>query len=272
VTLIELLLALVTSAILIAGIYRTFLTQSHTFAVQDQVVETQQNVRVAINQMMREIRTTGSGNIRSVVNPQSSITINGKTYTQVVNPDNPETGALTILTSAYGPSALVKSRNGAREIEVDQAASFDTANNSYISIGGTACYKITEIANGTGSNKKLTVDRDITLDLTPDLTPVYPVRALTYRVVNDGGKSILRRVENIGMGTSGEDLAENIENLTFQFLDANGTDVKATPENTRSINVTVTARTEKADPQMKDGDGYRRRTVSSNLTLRNMGL
>src|SRR4030042_2722127 len=60
-TLIELLIVLVISTILIAGIYRTFIHQQHTYTVQDQVVAMQQNVRMAINQMVREIRMAGLG-------------------------------------------------------------------------------------------------------------------------------------------------------------------------------------------------------------------
>ncbi len=60
VTLIELLIALVLSAILTGGIYRTFIHQQKSYATREQVADMQQNVRVAINRMMREIRMAGS--------------------------------------------------------------------------------------------------------------------------------------------------------------------------------------------------------------------
>jgi len=55
-TLIELLIALVLSSILIAALYRLFISQQKTYTVQDQVADMQQNIRVAIDQMTREIR------------------------------------------------------------------------------------------------------------------------------------------------------------------------------------------------------------------------
>ena len=58
-TLIELLVALAMSGILTAGAYRTFISQQRTYTVQDQVVDTQQNVRVALDRMTREIRMAG---------------------------------------------------------------------------------------------------------------------------------------------------------------------------------------------------------------------
>ena len=60
-TLIELLVALTISGILVAGVYRTFVSQQHTYTVQEQVVDMQQNVRLAINRMTREIRMAGFG-------------------------------------------------------------------------------------------------------------------------------------------------------------------------------------------------------------------
>src|SRR4030065_2463204 len=63
VTLIELLVALVISAILVAGVYRTFVSQQRAYTVQDQVVEMQQNVRIALNKMLREIRMVNYGRV-----------------------------------------------------------------------------------------------------------------------------------------------------------------------------------------------------------------
>ena len=63
ITLIELLVALTISGMLVAGLYRTFVSQQHTFTVQEQVVDMQQNVRLAINRMTRELRMAGFGRI-----------------------------------------------------------------------------------------------------------------------------------------------------------------------------------------------------------------
>jgi Tfp pilus assembly protein PilW len=59
ITLIELLVGLVTAAIALAGVYRVFISQTKTYAVQDQVVEVQQNVRSAMEIMLRDLRMTG---------------------------------------------------------------------------------------------------------------------------------------------------------------------------------------------------------------------
>jgi prepilin-type N-terminal cleavage/methylation domain-containing protein len=59
ITLIELLVALVISAITIAGIYRLFISQGKAYTVQDQVVEVQQNIRMAMEVLSRDLRMTG---------------------------------------------------------------------------------------------------------------------------------------------------------------------------------------------------------------------
>ena len=58
-TLIELLIGLVICAIVVAGIYRLFISQGKAYVVQDQVVELQQNVRSAMEVMLRDLRMAG---------------------------------------------------------------------------------------------------------------------------------------------------------------------------------------------------------------------
>jgi prepilin-type N-terminal cleavage/methylation domain-containing protein len=74
ITLIELLVALVISGIVIAGIYRLFVVQSRAYTVQDQVAEVQQNIRTTMEILLRDLRMTGYDNDSlsskvNVVNP-----------------------------------------------------------------------------------------------------------------------------------------------------------------------------------------------------------
>lgn len=59
VTLIELLVALVICSVVIAAIYRVFIAQSRAYVVQDQVVEVQQNIRSAMEMVVRDLRMAG---------------------------------------------------------------------------------------------------------------------------------------------------------------------------------------------------------------------
>ncbi len=62
VTLIELLVVLVICAIVIGGIYKVFIAQTRAYTVQDQVAEVQQDVRGAMEIMVRDIRMAGFKN------------------------------------------------------------------------------------------------------------------------------------------------------------------------------------------------------------------
>jgi prepilin-type N-terminal cleavage/methylation domain-containing protein len=60
-TIIELMVALVLSFILIGAVYGTFTSQQKAYTVQDQVAEMQQNARMAMNILVRDIRMAGYG-------------------------------------------------------------------------------------------------------------------------------------------------------------------------------------------------------------------
>ena len=68
---IELLVVLAITSIIMAGIYRVFVSQTKTYAVQDQVMEVQQSVRGAMEILLRDLRMTGFDDD----NPNSDVTI-----------------------------------------------------------------------------------------------------------------------------------------------------------------------------------------------------
>jgi hypothetical protein len=243
----------------VAGIYRTFLTQQRSYEVQDDVIDMQQNVRVALGEMAREIRMAGLGSLQSIL----PVTVNGKTYANVVNPDTPSAGALTIVAASGGSTTLKGVGPSQNQITIpgSGAALFDTANRRYLSIAGIESFAITAIAGTT-----LTLNRSVSSTFKFDGTvPVLAVRAITFSL-NAG---ILRRDGNLGGGA--QPLSDGIENVAFQFFDVNGT-VTANPPDIRRIQVTATAVSKNPDPKMTVGDGRRRRQVVSNIVLRNMGF
>jgi len=70
ITLIELLIAFVICAIIVGGIYRVFIAQSKAYTIQDRVVEVQQNIRTAMEIMLRDLRMAGydSDSLTSKIN------------------------------------------------------------------------------------------------------------------------------------------------------------------------------------------------------------
>jgi len=197
-TLIEQLMVLVLSSLLLAVLYKTALTQQKAYSVQEQVVDTQQNGRMAIDRMDREIRMAG--------------------YRKDI---------LDFLGNISGYTKVLTPVNG---------------------------------ANHVGKN-----DDQITL--------IVEDKAITFRLQWDGTHPtmpVLVREEN-GVG---EVLAEDIENLQFEYILKDGTFTE-TPGNTddvRTVRTTIIARTKLTDPDLKGVDGYRRRELSSVIKVRNLGL
>jgi prepilin-type N-terminal cleavage/methylation domain-containing protein len=265
-TLIELLIAMAISAILIAAIYRTFIRQQKTYTVQEQVVDMQQNARVAINRMMREIRMAGFGNVSDVLSLSGGV--NG--FTAVITPN---ANSITIVGGFRQISTLaVDAQSGQNKITLanpGDASEFDGAINQYISIGGL---ESNTVQSRTGAD--LTLDPNYPLKMTyPAATPIFKIHAIRYGIRNDDGVLVLfRDLYPNTVSSQRETVAENIENVQFEYFDANAKPT-AIPANIRMVKVTVTARTSISDSEFKGGTGgYRRRVISSNILVRNVRL
>ena len=272
VTLIELLIALVISAILIAGIYRAFIHQQRTYATQEQVADMQQNVRIAINKMMREIRMAGFGGVSNILSSPGPGDVNG--FTNVITPN---ADSITIL-GGFRQISLLKNdaAGGQNTITLANSTSdFDGAIHHYISIGGLQSNIVQSRAGAV-----LTLADPLKVNY-PARTPVFKIHAITYGIRDDKGTPVLFR-DLYSNTTSSQrvTVAENIENVQFEYFDGANPPNQLVPpiagvdlETIRMIRVTVTAKTDMADPDLKKvGDGYRRRTISSNIQIRNMGV
>jgi prepilin-type N-terminal cleavage/methylation domain-containing protein len=254
VTLIELLIALVLSSILTAALYRVFIGQHKTYTVQDQVADMQQNARIAIGQMTREIRMAGyGGNLLAVFG-----NING--FTDIITPAN---NSITFLLADQVGALKQTTTKGLNQLKVTNASVFNTDKKKFLCLNGLNNYMIQSIVTDT-----ITLTTSLSEDHVIN-EPVYLVKAITYSLGLSGGKTVLRINENTGGGA--QPVAENIESLEFTYFDANGS-VTLNPPDIRMVKATVTARTSMLDPQLKGGDGYRRRTLSSYIKVRNMGL
>jgi prepilin-type N-terminal cleavage/methylation domain-containing protein len=276
VTLIELLIALVISSFLIAALYRVFISQQQTYTVQEQVVDMQQNARASISRMMSEIRMAGFGNVTTVLPVQFTVYGQTRTFNNVLNPDTPVAASLTIVSAIQrGATITENASSNQNQIKVSSLADFDKDNKKYVSIGGLESHVITDIDT---VNKRITLSGNLIYNHGQD-TPVFPIRAISYQVVQEDGNTTLKRDENIGGGR--QPLADNIENTQFEYFDSNSNPT-ATPSNIRMVKVTVKARTDMPDPNFKGGEladpldidkgAYRIREISSNVFLRNMGL
>lgn len=269
-TLIELLIVLVISSVLIAGIYRTFIHQQHTYTVQEQVVDMQQNVRIAINQMVREIRMAGFG--RQDATFLGADGMHGR-YKNVISPS--DDGQFLTVVGAFQETTAIKANAGAGSefIQVNNTSGFNIEGKSYVSINGTESHRIHSIAGD-----RLNFFPGVKLKESHFIgEPVYLVLAIQYSLGVSDGKMSLLRSDNLPGPDSAipQPVAENIEFLRFTYTLADGTVFVGTvPGNRRDeirmVQVEIRAMTDRSDPELGGGDGFRRRTLTSNIQLRNL--
>jgi type IV pilus assembly protein PilW len=240
------MVALVISAILIAALFRTFIGQQKTYTVQEQVVDMQQNARLAIIKMIRDIRMVGFGNVGTVLPsmpgpPTNAFTMNGDNITVIGAfqqlKDDATKASITVVNAVGNTITLSHS--------TDEFDNYD-----FICVGGVDSF-IIQGPKPRGSVNVLTLDR----------TPNNPVGNFIYKIES--------RTYTLA---SLADLADSIESVQFQYMDSNGNPT-GTAADVRMVRLAVTARTKDADPDYKGGaGGYRRRVITSNIQMRNIGL
>ncbi len=111
-TLIELLAGVLISAILLAGLYSTFVSQQTAFSAQDQVSEMTQNIRAGLDLMTREIRLAGYRNSTSTFNGIQSATPDSIQILADLDQNGDTAGTNEDITYTYSAGTLQICRNG----------------------------------------------------------------------------------------------------------------------------------------------------------------
>ena len=113
-----------------------------------------------------------------------------------------------------------------------------------------------------------------------DGEPVFLVEAITFGLRMDNSTRDARSLpESKYRRRPGQTMAENIESLRFRYRvwkksdQSDGGEVDS-PDLVNyvivGVRVTLVARTMESDPELKVGDGFRRRTVETYIDVRNM--
>jgi len=278
VTLIELMIGMVITALLGAGVYRTFVGQQHTYEVQDQVVDVQQNVRMAISRVVRDVRMAGFGRITSEATGPDGM--HGQ-YKNIVNP-NGISGVTVVAAYQQVGTLLADAGSGATTIQISCPGVFDgNGPKQYICINGTESHRVKKVDGNTveffSDNGNGNSGGGKVYDNHYAGEPIFMVEALTFSIGTSDGKTCLLRDDNLGGGP--QPVAENIESLQFSYTVKNADGTLTVYSNVpgnlldqiRIVQVTIVAKTDQKDPQLSNvGDGYRRRTLTSRIQLRNL--
>lgn len=205
-TLIELLVALTLSFILIGAIYQGFTSQQKAYTVQDQVAEAQQNARMAMNILLRDIRMAGYGM------PDGGITIKKTTYSNAIKikKDGKYGGTTQLfdsitLVGAFGaPSGYLSRTLSPASTELylrssSEASNFNSGDKKYILIGGLDSLEVLSVSGNKVVLKGQTKVR-------------YPTAILSAGV--DSGDTDIPVVDPSGLA-AGDVLSLGIETITI---------------------------------------------------------
>jgi prepilin-type N-terminal cleavage/methylation domain-containing protein len=216
-TIVELMVALVLSFILVGAIYRTFTSQQKAYTVQDQIAETQQNARMAMNILVRDIRMAGYGM------PDGGISIDGTTYNNAIRIQKGDqfhpSDSITLVGAFGAPSGYLSRTisSGSTEIYLrssDEASAFDTGNKKYIFIGGLDRLEVIGISGSKLKLKSNTMVR-------------YPTAILSAGVGE--GNTEIPLVNTSGL-VSGDVLNLGTETVTVTAVSNNSITVDTDPD------------------------------------------
>jgi hypothetical protein len=200
VSLLEVLIGLLLASIVTVALYELFVSQQRTYSLQDDVSEMQQNLRVAIERMSRDLTMAGFGKPAWSVISHSDLSA---WYNGANNYRPVRTGtSLDIIGCPGIPDGTVASIDltstpvtiTLNETATEVGKSFNTTTRSDISIGGHENTKIVEVAENV-----LTIGPKLSRSYAPG-TEVFVVRHITYSTGVSGGIPVLLVNEHLGAG------------------------------------------------------------------------
>ncbi|MBW2040082.1 MAG: prepilin-type N-terminal cleavage/methylation domain-containing protein [Deltaproteobacteria bacterium] len=249
-TLIELMVALVISALMVGATYSVFIGQQRTYATQTGVMDMQQNARAAMTMMLRELRMAGFGVGNSGFNVEG--------FTQAITVVN-NTGQPDQITVVYAAEQVstVQSVSGTQVTLADGGDSFDTDKKKYIAFETLrTVYTITTV---TGNN--LTLNGSPPSYLADFGAGAFLVKTITYQV--DSSRHTLERVQSTQTppGSDPEDLWDDAAN----YIEDLQVDYPYNGDN-ELLKVTLTS-------SFQDCEGStKRRGYEAIINIRNIGI
>ena len=232
-TLIEMMVGLVVSMIVVAAAFTVLTMTTKSLHANEQIVDTQQNLRMAMELLVRDIKQAGFGNPGVTVgNCSNSIMPNdqnaagvdtGPDSIQLLVPAARTTGSNRWTLSAATTSAGTNQITLQPGAVADMVSSGLVANQSYISIGGASTVMVTGVNASTNT---------LNVSIPPPLwfqveDQIYLLQCIRYQVVLPpdpgnlcGGTApcLTRGVAGVVAGPNAEAaIAEGVEELQLAY-------------------------------------------------------
>ncbi len=320
--LVELMVVLAILGVIMVGVLSLITSQNNAYHSEEAVIDLQMNGRLAISQISRYIRMGGFGCYGNI---DASTTVNG--YGAVINAvdgdpnDAGEPDELTVVTAAR-KVGIVDDGDGTPnesfpsistipiiDLADDITGLFDTNSKKYVFIAPCENTDFLTLNAVSSDPATITLTKKIRVD---EGAEIYTVRAYTFSIKNPSEYSNPKPpgsnlVVNENTGGNRQDLAENIENIQFQYgWDQNGdglfdptdnndwsNDPSGNEADIKAVRIYVLARSAHEDREYTDrktykindatdsssavtvgpfNDGYHRFLLRTTISIRNLNF
>lgn len=259
-SLLEILIAMFLSAVVLTVIFRVFITQHQNWSIQEQVTDMQQNARAAIDELGRQIRMAG---LELPLGLPGIIAYNTNPDTIIITYADGDCDAPVEWTMPLPSSEL--------RCDGHDISCFRDGQWVYIfhpDSGGGEFFQISEVQ---------TAAAHIQHNKSP-LSKCYPKGAIIIALQRikyyiDNSDSLHPNLMMQLPGQAPQIYAENVVDLQFKYTMKNSLiiDVPAIVDDIRAVQIVLTARTDRPDPEFPN-DPYRLRQYTSMVNLRNYDI
>lgn len=262
---LEILIALVIMGIVTTSIFNLYLTQHKNYLIQEDVTNVQQNARASIDEIGRHIRMAGHG-LPLEVAALRAVDADPDTIVVTYRNDDCE----TFLSDAMPqPSAELKCGSDVSCFQEGQWAYIFEPDS-----GGGEWFEITHVQTGSNHLQHNTTVLSKKYAADAIVLSMSQVRFYVDTTTDPDHPSLMMAVP----GRDPQVFATDIENLQFRYRMKNGVivDEPVVVDDIREVIITLTARSAQEDPSFAEignhGDSYRRRTFTTSVYLRNVGI
>ncbi len=259
-TIVELLIALLITGVVVSAGYSLYLNQHEGWIIQEQITNMQQNARAAMHELETRIRMAGYG-LPGGVQPIYAANTDPDTITIVFK--NEFGCEATIEHSMPQPSSEL--RCDGHDVSCFEESTWAYIYDPFADTGEFFFITHVQVSASHIQHRHYPLSRK------------YPKGSIVmyadlYKFYIDTTDSNHPNLMVQREGNRNYVYAEDIEDLQFQYGLANGVVVDVPPAASvvREVLITLTARTERKDLQF--AGEYRRRTITSDVKVRNLGL
>jgi type IV pilus assembly protein PilW len=226
-TLVELMVVLAILGVVTVGVLSLVTSQNKAYHSEEGILDLQMNTRISANYITRYLRMAGFGcygNISSsnqVNGFNDSIDAANGTAAAAPNLLSPDT--LTVVTAVRrvgvvddGDGVYDKTYPSTSNISIvlddtsyNLSSYFDTNKKKYLYLAPSETNRFLTVNTVNSGSKTLTIDQVMRVD---EGAEVYPVKAFTFALDASGNLT----VDN-NTGSGAQTVAENIENIQFQY-------------------------------------------------------